>query len=267
MECEEVRACLADYLDGTPAAPESDVAAHLRTCRTCALELEALRETWQLLGSVPVERPDSETMCARFEAAVAEYRSFGTRMLLPARRRAAIVAPWFRHPIAQFGVAAAALVAGVVIGRQSLPPPAPDPQIVALRQEVRDMRQMMTLSLMQQQSASERLKGVTWTGQIEQPGSEIVAALLDTLMHDSNVNVRLASIDALRRFAERDAVRRGAIEALPRQASPLVQIALIDFLVEVAGRESTTTFRGLAQDPMLDQTVRDRAAWALQQVS
>jgi hypothetical protein len=267
MECEEVRAHLADYLGRTPAAPESEVAAHLETCRTCALELETLRDTWQLLGSVPAERPDSEAMRVRFDAAVAEHQAFGERMPLPAPRRASIARPWFRRPIAQFGLVAAVLVLGVVLGRQSLSPPAPDPQIVALRQEIREMRQMMTLSLLQQQSASERLKGVTWTGQIDQPGGEIVTALLDTLMHDSNVNVRLASIDALRRFAERDAVRRGAIEALPRQTSPLVQIALIDFLVEVAGRESTTTFRGLAQDPMLDQTVRDRAAWALQQVS
>ena len=129
------------------------------------------------------------------------------------------------------------------------------------------MRQMLTLTLLQQRSASDRLKGVTWTSQIDHPGSEIVTALLDTLMHDPNVNVRLASVDALRRFADRDSVRRGAVEALPRQTSALVQIALIDFLVEVGGRESAATLRGLTQDPRLDHTVRERAAWALQHVS
>jgi HEAT repeat protein len=90
--------------------------------------------------------------------------------------------------------------------------------------------------------------------------------LLDALMHDPNVNVRLASVDALRRFAERENVRRGALDALPRQTSPLVQIALIDFLVEVSGRESAASLRNLSQDPMLDPTVRERAVWALQQV-
>ncbi len=129
------------------------------------------------------------------------------------------------------------------------------------------MRQLLTLSLLQQQSASERLKGVASTSQIDQPGTEVVAALLDTLMHDSNVNVRLASIDALRRFADREAVRHGAVDAVPRQTSPLVQIALIDFLAEVAGRESAVTLRSLAQDPMLDRSVRERAAWVLQKVS
>jgi HEAT repeat protein len=168
--------------------------------------------------------------------------------------------------VAQFGLAAAVLLLGVVLGRRTIAPPGPDPQIAALRQEVRDVRQMVTLSLLQQQSASERLKGVTWTGRIDEPGGEVVTALLDVLMHDPNVNVRLASVDALRRFGQRESVRRGAVDALPHQKSPLVQIALIDFLVDIAGRESAATLRGLSQEPMLDQAVRDRAAWALQQV-
>ena len=128
------------------------------------------------------------------------------------------------------------------------------------------MRQMVTLSLMQQQSASERLKGVTWINEIDQPGSEVVTALLDALMHDPNVNVRLASIDALKRFGERDVVRQGALEAFPRQTSPLVQIALIDFVIEVNGRDSAGTLRRLSEDPMLDEAVRARAAWGLQQL-
>ena len=128
------------------------------------------------------------------------------------------------------------------------------------------MRQMVTLSLLQQQSASERLKGVSFTARIDQPGGEVTLALLDALMHDPNVNVRLATIDALRRFAARDNVRRGMIDALTRQTSPLVQIALIDFVVETNGREAADTLRRLSNDPMFDQAVRGRATQALQQI-
>jgi hypothetical protein len=80
------------------------------------------------------------------------------------------------------------------------------------------------------------------------------------------VNVRLAAIDALKPLAAREQVRRGAIDALPRQTSPLVQIALIDFIVEKSGREATDTLRQLSSDPMLDQAVRARAARGLQQI-
>ena len=262
MRCEAIHAHLADHLAGTLAPDVSgEVAEHLRTCRACAALADGLDETWQMLGTVPADRPDSAAMRARFDAALDGYR----HGLRGDRARPGRFAR-FRTYGLQFAAAAAVLVLGVGIGRQAAPPPAVDPQLAMLREELRDMRQMVTLSLLQQQSASERLKGVSFTTQIEQPGSEVTLALLDTLMHDPNVNVRLATIDALQRFAVRENVRRGVIETLARQTSPLVQIALIDFIVETNGPEAGDTLRRLSSDPMLDQAVRGRATQALQQI-
>jgi hypothetical protein len=112
---------------------------------------------------------------------------------------------------------------------------------------------------MQQQSASERLKGVNWSYQVQQPDNQVLSALLDTLMHDSNVNVRLATIDALRRFGDQPTVRRGVIEAMPREESPMVQVALIDLAVDLHEKESIGTLRQLAEDKKFDPSVRDRA--------
>ena len=125
---------------------------------------------------------------------------------------------------------------------------------------------MPLLSLLQQQSASERLRGVSWSSQVPQPEEAILSALLQTLNSDPNVNVRLASVDALRRFGGREGVRRDVAEALPQQESPLVQIALIDFLLEAEGPEAAGVLRRLADDLMLDKAVRDRAARGLRQV-
>jgi HEAT repeat protein len=84
-------------------------------------------------------------------------------------------------------------------------------------------------------------------------------ALLDTLMHDPNVNVRLATVDALRQFGNQPVVRRGLVEAMTRQESPMVQIALIDLAVDLHEKESIDTLRELTQDQNLDPAVRDRA--------
>jgi hypothetical protein len=156
----------------------------------------------------------------------------------------------------------------VVIGRFAVPAPQPagQAQVAALRQEVGVMRQMLTMSLLQQQSAAERLEGVAWTGRLEAPGAEVVSALIDTLRADSSVNVRLAAIDALRRFADREPVRRSALDLLPRQSSPLVQIALIDFVLEVDAGDSAPLLRRLAQDPMTADAVRMHAARRLEQL-
>ena len=105
---------------------------------------------------------------------------------------------------------------------------------------------------------------MSWSNSLEGPGDEIVTALLDTLKHDDNVNVRLASIDALRRFAERTDVRRAAIDVLQTQRSPLVQMALIDFVVETQDRDAAGALRRISGDSESDQTVRARAAWGLE---
>jgi hypothetical protein len=147
------------------------------------------------------------------------------------------------------------------------PPPEPDPTLVELRRELRDMRQMLMISLMQQQSATERLRGVSGSVQIDQPGTEIVRTLLETLMHDPNVNVRLACVDALRRFSEQDVVRRGTVQALAESSYPLVQIALIDFMVETKDKDAIDALRRLSEDSMVDEAVRGRAAWGVEQLN
>lgn len=263
MDCEEIRTHLADHLTGTlPPHVADEVADHLRGCAACGAEMQGLEDTWQMLGTIPSERPDSAEMRARFRAMLDGYREGAS----PARTRPLALKAWPAPArfAAWMSSAAALLILGAVLGRQTAPqPPAADPQIAALRDELRDMRQMVTLSLLQQQSASERLKGVTWTGQIDQPSNEVTAALLDTLLHDPNDNVRLRTVDALKRFADHETVRRGAIDALAQQTSPIVQVALIDFVLEVGGRDAADALRRLSGDPMVDEAVRARAAQGL----
>ena len=126
---------------------------------------------------------------------------------------------------------------------------------------------MLAMSLIQQQSASDRLRGVDWSNRIDQPGTDIVAALVDTLLHDPNVNVRLAAVDALKRFSRQDDVREGMARALSDRTSPLLQIAVIDFLVESRDTGAAPLLRQLAGDAMANEAVRGRAAWGLERLT
>jgi hypothetical protein len=175
---------------------------------------------------------------------------------------------WWRQPLVQLAAAAVLLALGVAVGRASRPAPAPpaSDEIASVRSELREMRQMVTLTLMQQQSASDRLKGVSWSSTLERPGGEVVTALLDTLLHDPNVNVRLAAIDALARFAGEQQVRQGAIDALQSASSPMVQIALIDFVVGVRDAGSIATLKKLASDRSLNEAVRLHASQGLERL-
>jgi hypothetical protein len=136
-----------------------------------------------------------------------------------------------------------------------------------MRGELHDMRQMLTLSLLQQQSATERLRGVSYTAGIDQPGNEVVAALLDTLLHDPSVNVRLSAVDALRRFSDRADVRLGTKQAVTDSTAPMLQVAVIDFMVETRDPQARVVLRQLADDGTVDQSVRGRARWGLERLA
>jgi hypothetical protein len=206
----------------------------------------------------PTDAPDrTHTAAPHRTPTAARSATLASRGRISAwmRRHAAI------QPLLQGCAALLVLLVGIQIGRGVKPPPSAD--VRQLSQEVRDLRQMVTLSLLQQQSASERLTGVSWSNRLDRPGEEVVSALIDTLMHDPNVNVRLASIDALKRFSERDEVKRAAVHALDTQSSPLVQMALIDFVVETQDRDALGALRKLSSDTHVNDSVRARAAWGI----
>ena len=270
MRCEEVRDRFAEYLGGSLDADAAKALAHhVSTCAECQAECAGLEPLWQALGEAPTQPVPSNRMRERFSAMLAAERASAERRPASRQHRGPSWAPsaWAGEPLVQLAFAASLLIAGVVVGRVTMSQPAPvrGNEIAEVRSELRDMRQMLTLSLMQQQSATERLRGVSWTAQIDQPGAEIVSALLDTLLHDQNVNVRLAAIDALRRFSDRPDVRLGTKRAVADSSSPLLQVAVIDFMVETRDPQAPALFKTLAQDTSLDESVRGRAQWALEQ--
>jgi HEAT repeat protein len=194
----------------------------------------------------------------RFYAALGAYgEGFSAASV---RERQKISFTWL--PMA---VAAAALLIGLGLGyavsaqkggREST-------EIAQLRGEVNGMRELVALSLLRQQSASERLRGVSWANQVESSDGQVLAALLDSVNHDPNVNVRLAAADALRTFAMTSAARSEIARAIVPQSAPLVQIALIDLVVDLKDSTAVTELKQVAENGSLNPSVRERAAWAV----
>lgn len=280
MRCERARERMAESLAGalqTPAAGELD--AHLAACEACAAEWVALRDLWDSLGRLPEEYP-GPAMRERFDAMLAAYQagiaqaSLIRRPGLLEQLSAAWLRCWPRRPAWQFAAAMAVLAVGIGVGRFSAPDSATPPrragantELARLRNEVHEMRQLVALSLLQQQSASQRLEGVNWSVRVEPNDTEVLSALLRTVNTDGNVNVRLAAVDALRYFGDSPVARRGLAQALSRQQSPLVQIALIDTISELRDRQALPEIRAILNHCSTDENVRQRAQAALVRIS
>jgi len=264
VNCEKAKEWMSESWSGELASDRrAQLELHLRSCPACAEESESLRELWNAMGELPVEKPGPEVR-SRFYLMLDAYR-LGEQQA--ARRRGSILATLIAwrppRPVLQFAVAASLLIAGIMAGRWTFEREHGQRQVAQLSQEVQHMRQLVTLSLLQQQSATDRLRGVNWAVRLDQNDAEVLDALFQTLNQDSNVNVRLSAVDALQRFANTAQVRGELREALPQQTSPLVQIALIDSLAEARDRESRGVLEQLRQRPDVDPSVKTRIERAL----
>ncbi len=162
-------------------------------------------------------------------------------------------------------VAATLFAGGVMVGRAPWRS-APAPEVASLREEIRDLREAMIVAMLQQQSATDRLEGVLRSARLSQPDPGVLRALTDTLRQDSNVNVRLAAVDALKRFAGDQGVRRSMVESLRAADSPLVQVALIDALTELEESAARDALRDLESRVEINGLVKQRARRALEQL-
>ncbi len=272
MKCEDYRAQMPEYWEG--ALEEEDKVAlemHLASCTGCRAETDSLGSIWHGLARIPLAQP-SRDLRRRFYERLDAYQQglMETPATVPVVQAAAkrpSFAERFKtffpmRPAFQLALSAAMLAIGFFAGFR-VDDKRDNRQLSQLRSEVNNMRQMVTLSLLQQQNASERLKGVNWSYRVEQSDTEVLSALLYTVNHDQNVNVRLAAVDALRTFADSPIARKGLMQAIGKQDSPMVQVSLIDTLAEIRDHEAVPVFQALAKDSKSSPEVRERAQWAL----
>jgi len=104
-------------------------------------------------------------------------------------------------------------------------------EILALSNEVMEMKSLIMRSYLEKDSPSERIKAVSLTREMTNVDDTIINALFSTLTNDNNTNVRLEALDALVRYSNRPEVRVGLIEALAMQSKPLVQLALAEIML------------------------------------
>jgi hypothetical protein len=152
--------------------------------------------------------------------------------------------------------ASVALAAGIGIGYLINPvtPKQENGDMAVLTKEVADLKEMMMLSLLEKESASERLKAVSLTEDMGRASQKVTRALLETLNKDSNVNVRLAALDALKPYANDGNVREALIRSIAKQESPLVQLALAELMAGLQVKSSVDELKKIFDD---DKTPTD----------
>lgn len=285
MKCESVHEQLIGLWNETlePDA-RAEVETHLTGCPDCRRQSSELRALWANLGSLDNERapePPSQAMRERFyswlatqpgdevaDASSSEVKggseAQGGRKALP------YVRGWLAALLPSGGTLRPAwslptLVLGVALGASLMWAWNANQQIQRLTDQVDSMNRSASLSLLDHPSASERLRGVSW-GSRALADDRIVEALLASVRHDPNVNVRLAALETLALQIDSPRVHAGLLETLPRQESPMLQVALVEILKQKNGGTATSAIEELLQREDLDDDARTRIQTLLQDV-
>jgi D-ribose pyranose/furanose isomerase RbsD len=259
MDNEKIQTVLSRYNQGH--ADEADLKAIEQYLAEGIIDLEDLQPVtvWQnQLDTLSSPEP-SGTLNDRFYDMLAQEKRANTRHSFS-------WSAWFSWssimPKLAYGIVmlAAGLAGGYFIQVQRLDTKGNGgtAQIEELSQQVTDLKEMMMLSLLEKESATERLKAVSLTEEMDQASNKVTQALLQTLNNDSNVNVRLAALDALKPYVKDSEVREELIRSIGQQQSPLVQIELAELMAALQVKSSVKELEKLLDDKKTPQEVKKK---------
>ena len=276
MNCSRVQDSFIDYQDGSlPADEAAQLRTHLASCPTCQREWSALQEITRKLDTISTDEEPGPRLREQFYAMLETHQREADAPSPFALARGRIdrffAALLPAQPALQFALAVALLIGGLFAGQHFMAKPvviAPaddtaKAELAALRAQVNSMGQLVTYSLLQQQSTSDRMRTVLATMDLKSPDRKVLTDLVGSLAFDPSLNVRLSAVEALAQHADDSLVRAGVLSALPRESAPLVQVAMIELLASARDQAARPVFEKLSRDEALDRNVREAARRAL----
>jgi hypothetical protein len=261
MNCKTVQDQLTDYLTGQiDEAVRDAFNIHIRECPVCQARLHELETAWHDLGTLPRHEP-SPLLRQRFYAMLEQERP-----KKPNRQKGKF---GFGHLLGspRLALTAAIFLMGLFLGYEIGGHRLREGRLLELGQEVQSIKQQMSISMLQQQSSFERMKGVRLSTEVSQPGDLLIQMLFSKINADPSVPVRLAAIDAIALFSDREDVQTLLINSLLNQDSPLVQIAIIDQLTYVREKTALTALKMLIENQDTQPDVKRYAEKTLQEIS
>jgi anti-sigma factor RsiW len=250
METEKWESKIIDYIDGKGTAEErAQVEKELASNEAHYHLYEQLREVIQAMDKVESLNPSGK-LKVEFETALRNEINNQKKVT-----RTVFFSPMIYKVAAVLVLVMMGLAVGYWINRNN----ERERELVELKKQVEDNRRMMLAMMGDQQSASQRMVGVSVAYELETADDQIVNVLVKTMNEDTNTNVRLAALEALSKFSAEDNVRQALIKSLATQKDPMVQIALIQLLVKLKEDGVVKQLEKLTKDASTMKAVKDEA--------
>jgi hypothetical protein len=258
MNCKEFNELLKEYLSGTIDSYDLDrLKKHLESCDECRsafLEIEKINAAFDNIPDLELPSDTNhvlDEMIHQESLATARGKRFigiSQRILIPAGIAASIIL----------------FMAGFLTGRTQRENHLKDQEILALRQEVNETKNLMILNLINQQSASKRILAATYAEEVDVLNPEVMNALLNSLNNDYSANVRLASLEALAKYTDDPNIRLELVKTFDNEKDPIIQLNMINLMVLLNEKSSVQIMQRLVNDDLTPETVKEQAKKGLE---
>jgi len=243
---------------------------HLESCEECRLEFETAGKIWDLMGEIPQAEPPA-SMKVGFEAILSNYKKELVERRNPVNDLLDTIREyWYLRARPNLAFSIILLVVGLTTGYLFHKPAqttvAYSRQIDSLSSQVSEMKQLMMLALLQDPSASQRIRAVSYTEDMSSVNRKVIDALFSTLNEDPNVNVRLATLEALVTLADEPMVREGLVRSINLQESPVMQSAIADIMVKLQEKSSVQSLQKLLGKKDLNKMVKTKIENSIQKL-
>lgn len=256
MKCKECQEKVVQYLQHELDEDEKKrFEKHLSDCKDCQVVIKKTEELMQVIENSPVNEPSANLRSNFMEDLEVEKSKSGS----PKASQVYLTQSFYR-----VAAAIALLVVGFSAGTLMSSENSNVTELSELKSEVQSMKQMVMVSMLRDESASERIQAVNYVDSFDEPSQEVIETLLRTLNEDESPNVRRAAIKGLGKFTYDENVRLMLIRSFEFQTDPVVQITLIDLMVELDEKRAAKKFQQLIDQENIEEIVKKQAEIGLQ---
>lgn len=249
MECKSIQEKLVDYIENRLLEKERIVISeHLESCEDCQQEFNEMQQFLGVLAEDTMQQP-SENLRTNFEQLIKEEKQQNTPKVVKLK-------PKFNYKIfLKYAAGIALLIGAFLLGKQQN---TSTTNTIAATEIVQSQGEKQLLAMLEDDSASKRIKALYESQQFENKDTKIIQALIDRLFFDENINVRLAAAEALSKFSSLEMVRSALIKSLEAEQNPSIQIELIQILAKIQEKRAIKPMQKLLNKEEIPNYVKQQ---------
>jgi HEAT repeat protein len=247
MKPDKIKALLEKYYAGESSLEDEDLLRQvLNTSSEVPEELKADAELFAMMNALAEESTDQEL----------DFETEQPKVISLDQSASQNSFSWTARIAAGFSLLVIGVLSGWLIGNQD----TGNQDVAALRKDITEMKNLVTLSQLRKESASDRIMATYEFKKLDSANDEILDALINTFNNDENANVKNAAADALYKFGNHDKVRKAFINGMTNQTDPLLQIKLIDMLVGLNEKRALPKLQEMMLEDNQMKVVKQKAA-------